>query len=1242
MASASRGIPKSPRRNPPRRKHLYLSLLTGLLCAGSPLQALALSFSVNTVLDTADANPGDGLAQDSLGRTSLRAAIDEANALSGAHSIGFDSALLSSGDVGITLTLFDTGLDNGEYGKTAFIIRNGTSLTIAGPSGDDGISIERPAAAANFRIFHVQPTASLAISNLAIANGVAAGGNSGGNGTGGGGGAGLGGALFNEGSVTLDGVTLSANQAIGGNGGLGASNTNGGGGGGGVGANGGNGSNAGFGQPQPGGVGGGPNGGPSNGSATGAGGGGGGGNGRQGAGSQTANTGGAGGLFGGGGGGGSALGTGGGSGTVTGGTGGAGGFGGGAGGGGGVQSFNFTRVPGLGGAGGFGAGNGSPGGSNNNVQPPSGDGGGGAGLGGAVFNYGGTLSVRNSTLSGNTAQGGSSGFVPSPYGGGVGPGGDGGAGSGFGGAIFSMNRGATSASVNLRHVTIADSTVAAGQSLGAAGAATGALYVLGNSGTSTAVVNNSIIADTSAGVDFVASTISGGTANSSGVGNLIETNTGFGGSITSTADPNLAGLADNRGPTPTRALNTGSPAIDAGDPGQTGGLTTDQRGGIFQRVVDGDLNGSTIVDIGAYELIQIDYGDAPDFASGTGDVEVLLESGVDDQRISNVGTDGDASRGAGNGRVAFNATANEYLVVWSADNDANDNENEIWGRRFDGSTRQPIGGEFRISTTGTDGDADRDAFNPDVSWSSQTNEYLVVWQGDNESTDNEFETYGRFVGPTGALQGIQLRISQMGTDGDANSSASNPALAYSATSNEFLVVWQGDEGLAPLVDNEFEIFGQRISAASRNTAGSRMQISMMGGANGADANYDANSPDLAWNSAANTFLVVWGGDDNTGGLVDNEFEIWGRRVAGGGLPQGATQTRLSSMGGTGNTTYGAANPDVAYDPDDGQFLVVFQGDDDSVGDNETEIFGQRVNASSGATVGSMIRISEVGLPGSTQFAGFNPAVGYSTATGNYLVAFNGDEYVDNENEILARRVSGSGTVLDGNEIRLTHMGPDGSTAFGAFNADLAYDSVNGDALVVYQADDDSGALVDNESEIYGQVVTDTPLVDYQTRGADNGPAHIRVAGLKLGTSTDNDPDGQASLNADGDDLNGIDDEDATASIIEFNETAPAITVNVTNTTGAAATLYGWIDYNGNGVFDNASERGSVVVPNGSNGVNVVLNLPTPPASPAPLTVARFRLSADPLAANATGIVNGGEVEDTMAEFVDRIFADGFD
>jgi hypothetical protein len=109
-------------------------------------------------------------------------------------------------------------------------------------------------------------------------------------------------------------------------------------------------------------------------------------------------------------------------------------------------------------------------------------------------------------------------------------------------------------------------------------------------------------------------------------------------------------------------------------------------------------------------------------------------------------------------------------------------------------------------------------------------------------------------------------------------------------------------------------------------------------------------------------------------MIDNEFEIFGRFVAGGGLPQGAGQIRITAMGGSGNTDYSAASPDVAFSPGNGQFLVAFQGDDISVGDNETEIFAQRINATSGANVGSMIRVSDVGLAGSTQFAGFNVAV----------------------------------------------------------------------------------------------------------------------------------------------------------------------------------------------------------------------------------------------------------------------------
>lgn len=69
-------------------------------------------------------------------------------------------------------------------------------------------------------------------------------------------------------------------------------------------------------------------------------------------------------------------------------------------------------------------------------------------------------------------------------------------------------------------------------------------------------------------------------------------------------NPLLGALANNGGETKTHALLSGSPAIEAGDPGVpgTGGTTceaTDQRG--VARPIDGNLNGIGVCDIGAFE-----------------------------------------------------------------------------------------------------------------------------------------------------------------------------------------------------------------------------------------------------------------------------------------------------------------------------------------------------------------------------------------------------------------------------------------------------------------------------------------------------------------------------------------------------------------------------------------------------------------------------------------------------------------
>lgn len=89
-------------------------------------------------------------------------------------------------------------------------------------------------------------------------------------------------------------------------------------------------------------------------------------------------------------------------------------------------------------------------------------------------------------------------------------------------------------------------------------------------------------------------------------------------------------------------------------------------------------------------------------------------------------------------------------------------------------------------------------------------------------------------------------------------------------------------------------------------------------------------------------------------------------------------------------------------------------------------------------------------------------------------------------------------------------------------------------------------------------------------------------------------------------------------------------VIVTNNTGSAGTLYGWIDYNNNGVFENATERAQVAVANGSNNVIRTLTFPAVPFGFTGKTYARFRLSTAAAAANPTGAASNGEVEDYVA------------
>jgi len=528
---------------------------------------------------------------------SLREAIYIAeNLRAGADTITFDPALAGQ-------TIFLSQVGTYAFGPTGLGIS--TDITIQGLTGNSGITISQNRAG-GMRLFGVFAGAELTLEYLTLTGGVAQGGNGGtshGGGGGGGAGAGLGGAIFNNGTLVLASSTLTGNIATGGTGASVTSGASAGGGGGSVGGNGGNGSLGGAPNAGGGGAGVGGNGtsgagmsgqpgGPGGANETGdqaaasspgtSGGGGGGGNFGSAGGNGVSLS--SGGLGGGGGGGGADAGAGGaggfGAGGGGGGTnpapGGAAGFGGGGGGGGGTNG-----ITGSGGAGGFGGGNGS------GAFGGGGGGGGGAGLGGAVFNNGGTVSIINSTLADNTVQGGL---------GGIGNGGSGASGQGLGGALFSRN-----GSVTITNSTISSNTAAGGGR---------AVYLLsdGSGNTASAVIDNSIIGQADNSVtDFATATINSGTApTSSGANNLIRNQTSFGGTA-SNADPRLAALADNGGPTWTMALLADSPAIGSSNP--TLATATDQRG----------VTRDAAPDIGAYEFV------AP--VDGAGNVRARVKRG---------------------------------------------------------------------------------------------------------------------------------------------------------------------------------------------------------------------------------------------------------------------------------------------------------------------------------------------------------------------------------------------------------------------------------------------------------------------------------------------------------------------------------------------------------------------------------------------------------------------------------------
>jgi hypothetical protein len=162
---------------------------------------------------------------------------------------------------------------------------------------------------------------------------------------------------------------------------------------------------------------------------------------------------------------------------------------------------------------------------------------------------------------------------------------------------------------------------------------------------------------------------------------------------------------------------------------------------------------------------------------------------------------------------------------------------------------------------------------PAIAYNPAANQYLVVYALQVSPLLNDI--YGRLVGADGTFAGAAFAISS-----DA-SNQSNPAVAYDATSGEYLVVWYDDRDLA---GTGWNIYGQRV-AASGTLSGGVISIST--------AASDQYDPVVAWSESADEYLVAWrdGRDYATTG-----YDIYAQRISASGALAGANFAVVAAAG----------------------------------------------------------------------------------------------------------------------------------------------------------------------------------------------------------------------------------------------------------------------------------------------------------------------------------------------------------
>jgi hypothetical protein len=168
---------------------------------------------------------------------------------------------------------------------------------------------------------------------------------------------------------------------------------------------------------------------------------------------------------------------------------------------------------------------------------------------------------------------------------------------------------------------------------------------------------------------------------------------------------------------------------------------------------------------------------------------------------------------------------------------------------------------------------------------------------------------------------------------------------------------------------------------------------------------------------------------------------------------------------------GAGSAEIAFNPDDNEYLVVWESDGLTEVKGVTDIYGRRLSGATNERIGIDFRISSLS-DGDKNHRSYGPRVVYNRTAREYLVVWNGSGVFNSPDkffEVYGQRLSRTGKAI-GSSFRISYATDLGKVntniVRGSSEADVAWNSTNNEYLVIWKG---MGELEDVvKMEIYGQ------------------------------------------------------------------------------------------------------------------------------------------------------------------------------